>query len=40
MPYQDLPADFESQYRSAWVDAPNGLFDPEKCQQYYADYLE
>jgi alkanesulfonate monooxygenase SsuD/methylene tetrahydromethanopterin reductase-like flavin-dependent oxidoreductase (luciferase family) len=40
MPYQDLPADFESRYRSAWVDLPNELFDPEKCQQYYADYLE
>ncbi|MEC9310088.1 MAG: LLM class flavin-dependent oxidoreductase [Chloroflexota bacterium] len=40
MPYQDLPANFEAQYRSAWVDAPNRLFDPEKCQVYYEDYLE
>lgn len=40
MPYQDLPANFEDQYRSAWVDAPNRLFDPEKCQVYYDDYLE
>ena len=40
MPYQDLPDDFEENYRSAWVDAPNSLFDPEKCQDYYDDYLE
>ena len=40
MPYQDLPGDFEENYRSAWVDAPNSLFDPEKCQDYYDDYLE
>lgn len=40
MPYQDLPSDFEENYRSAWVDAPNSLFDPEKCQDYYDDYLE
>ena len=40
MPYQDLPPDFENQYHSAWVDAPNELLDPEKCQQYYDDYLE
>ena len=40
MPYQDLPPDFEHQYHSAWVDAPNELLDPEKCQQYYDDYLE
>ncbi len=40
MPYQHLPADFEHQYRSAWVDPPNSLFDPELCQQHYDDYLE
>ena len=40
MSYQDLPGDFEENYRSAWVDAPNSLFDPEKCQDYYDDYLE
>ena len=40
MPYQDLPSDFEENYRSAWVDAPNSLFDPERCQDYYDDYLE
>ncbi len=40
MPYQNLPADFEHQYRSAWVDPPNSLFDPELCQSHYDDYLE
>ena len=40
MPYQALPSDFESRFRSAWVDLPNENFDPERCQQYYADYLE
>ena len=40
MPYQDLPADFEERYRSAWVDPPNELLDPQRCQQYYDDYLE
>ena len=40
MPYQDLPSDFEENYHSAWVDAPNSLFDPERCQDYYDDYLE
>ena len=39
MPYQHLPADFEHQYRSAWVDPPNSLFDPELCQQHYDDYI-
>ena len=40
MPYQDLPSDFEENYHSAWADAPNSLFDPERCQDYYDDYLE
>ena len=40
MPYQNLPSDFEENYHSAWVDAPNSLFDPERCQDYYDDYLE
>ena len=39
MPYQDLPRDFESKYRSAWVDLPNEHFDPEKGGQYYRDYI-
>ena len=39
MPYQALPADFESRFRSAWVDLPNENFDPELCRGYYDDYL-
>ncbi len=39
MPYQDLPRDFETKYRSAWVDLPNEHFDPEKGGQYYRDYI-
>ena len=39
MPYQDLPRDFESKYRSAWVDLPNEHFDSAKGGQYYKDYL-
>ena len=40
MPYQDLPADFESKHRSAWVDLPNENFDPELGQQYYGDFID
>ena len=40
MPYQGVPSDFETRFRSAWVDLPNENFDPEICQQYYDDYLE
>jgi alkanesulfonate monooxygenase SsuD/methylene tetrahydromethanopterin reductase-like flavin-dependent oxidoreductase (luciferase family) len=40
MPYQDLPADFEAQHRSAWVDLPNENFDPELGRQYYGDFID
>ena len=40
MPYQYLPRDFEKQYHSVWVDAPNHLFDPKKGTQLYNDYLD
>ncbi|GIT69929.1 MAG: hypothetical protein Ct9H300mP27_10330 [Chloroflexota bacterium] len=39
MPYQGLPSDFETRFRSAWVDLPNENFDPQICQQYFDDYL-
>ena len=29
MPYQDLPEDFETNSRSAWVDYPNENINPE-----------
>ena len=40
MPYQDLPEDFETNNRSAWVDYPNENFNPELGQRYYSDYLD
>ena len=38
MPYRFLPADFETRYRSVWVDVPHSLFDPEKCRGLYQEY--
>ena len=40
MPYQDLPNNFEKDYHSVWVDAPNSLFDPEKAEHMYNDFLD
>ena len=40
MPYGYLPEDFNNQYHSVWVDAPNHLFDPKKGTQLYNDYLD
>ena len=40
MPYQELPADFEHRFRSAWVDLPNANFDPNHGHKVYGDYLE
>ncbi|MEC9238196.1 MAG: LLM class flavin-dependent oxidoreductase, partial [Chloroflexota bacterium] len=40
MPYQDLPDNFEKDYHSVWVDAPNSLFDPEKGHRMYNDFLD
>ena len=40
MPYQDLPDDFAEKHHSAWVDLPNENFDPEKGNQYYAEYID
>ena len=39
MPYRHLPDDFETQHHSVWVDLPNDLYDPQKGQQLYDDYL-
>jgi len=36
MPYRDLPADFEQNYHSVWVDPPyHQLADSKKVGQYY-----
>ena len=40
MPYQDLPDNFEKDYHSVWVDAPNSLFAPEKAEHMYNDFLD
>src|SRR5438552_710144 len=40
MPYQALPDDFSSKYRSVWVDVPSELFDPAKAHGYYNEYLD
>ncbi|HYB13014.1 MAG TPA: LLM class flavin-dependent oxidoreductase [Myxococcota bacterium] len=40
MPYRELPHDFEKTHESAWVWAPNTLFDPEKAHGYYNDYID
>ena len=40
MPYRFLPDDFETRYRSVWVDVPHSLFDAEKTSGLYHEYLD
>src|SRR2546430_8757326 len=40
MPYRFLPEDFERKYRSVWVDVPHHLFDAEKTQGLYQEFLD
>ena len=40
MPYRDLPADFEDQYRSICVDVPSHLYDPLMGSRMYNDALD
>jgi hypothetical protein len=40
MPYRFLPMDFPQQHRSVWVDIPGELFDPEKGNQLYNEYMD
>ena len=40
MPYRFLPEDFEQKYRSVWVDVPHHLFDAEKTQGLYQEFLD
>src|SRR5262249_11719204 len=40
MPYPKLPADFSQKHESAWVCAPNELFDPQVMHRVYNDYIE
>src|SRR5205823_14667780 len=40
MPYRFLPEDFETRYRSVWVDVPHHLYDPEKTRGLYHEFLD
>jgi alkanesulfonate monooxygenase SsuD/methylene tetrahydromethanopterin reductase-like flavin-dependent oxidoreductase (luciferase family) len=40
MPYRYLPMDFAERYHSVWVDIPGELFDPEKGNQLYNEYMD
>src|SRR5262245_28948087 len=40
MSWPYLPADFAEKYDSAWVWCPNSLYDPEKGQDLYREYID
>src|SRR5438045_9616831 len=40
MPWDRLPADFGTQYESAWTWLPNSLYDPEHGHELYNRYLD
>ena len=40
MPWPHLPDDFEQRYESAWVTAPNHLFEPERGAGLYQRYID
>ena len=40
MPWPDLPDDFRSQHRSVWVDIDSKLFDPERANAVYHEYMD
>ncbi len=40
MPYPHLPEDFAQKHESAWVWAPNALFDPAKAHVFYNRYID
>jgi alkanesulfonate monooxygenase SsuD/methylene tetrahydromethanopterin reductase-like flavin-dependent oxidoreductase (luciferase family) len=40
MPYPELPENFENEYHSHSVDVPNALFDPERGNAIYNEYLD
>ncbi len=40
MPWPDLPDDFRQKQRSVWVDIPSRLFDPERGNQVYNQYMD
>lgn len=40
MPWDRLPEDFETKYKSAWTWLPNSLYDPQHGQTLYNNYLD
>ncbi len=40
MPWPYLPDDFTEKHRSVWVDVDSRLFDPQKANRVYNDYLD
>lgn len=40
MPWPHLPPDFDQNYESAWVTLPNSIFDPERGQALYEQYIQ
>ncbi len=40
MPWPDLPDDFAKKNRSVWVDVDYNLFNPERCNEVYNEYLD
>jgi alkanesulfonate monooxygenase SsuD/methylene tetrahydromethanopterin reductase-like flavin-dependent oxidoreductase (luciferase family) len=40
MPWPDLPADFDQRHKSAWVTLPNRIYDPQRGQHLYNEYLD
>src|SRR5215210_6209056 len=40
MPWPDLPADFRESTRTVWVDIPSSLYDPERGNAVYHEYMD
>ena len=40
MPWPHLPDDFRRDYRSVWVDLPSELYDPQKGNRVYNEYMD
>ncbi len=40
MPWPDLPDDFRESHRSVWVDIDSSLFDPERGNAVYHEYMD
>ena len=40
MPWPDLADDFRTEHRSVWVDIDSTLFDPERANEVYNEYMD